>query len=133
MKFILITIIALTAVFFSGCSTVFNTTTQMVELNSVPPNAKITVDGNKFGTSPQKVNLQRGDTHIVRFELDGFDPYEIQLTKKMSSWIWMNVMNGFIPGWIVDMFSGSMYNLLPDRVEAQLTPAKVVEQPVKKK
>ena len=133
MKNIYILIAAIITVILSGCSTVFNTSTQMVELNSTPPNAKITIDGNKFGTSPQRVNLQRGDNHIVRFELDGFDPYEIQLTTKMSAWVWMNVFNGFIPGWIVDMFSGSMYNLLPERVEAQLTQAKVVEEPKKKK
>jgi len=133
MKNIYILIAALITVILSGCSTVFNTSTQMVELNSTPPNAKITIDGNKFGTSPQRVNLQRGDSHIVRFELDGYDPYEIQLTTKMSAWVWMNVFNGFIPGWIVDMFSGSMYNLLPERVEAQLTQAKVIEEPKKKK
>jgi len=133
MKNIYILIVAIITVILSGCSTVFNTSTQMVELNSTPPNAKITIDGNKFGTSPQRVNLQRGDNHIVRFELDGYDPYEIQLTTKMSAWVWMNVFNGFIPGWIVDMFSGSMYNLLPERVEAQLTQAKVVEEPKKKK
>ena len=117
----------------TGCSTIFNTSTQMVELSSTPANAKIIIDGNKYGTSPQKVNLPRGDNHVVKFELEGYEPYEIQLTKKMSAWVWMNVFNGFIPGWIVDMFSGSMYNLLPDRIEAQLNQAKVPDPPAKKK
>jgi hypothetical protein len=133
MKYIRLTIaVSIFAVFFTGCSTVFNTTTQMVELNSTPPNAKISVDGNKFGTSPQKINLERGSTHLVRFELDGYDPYEILLTKKMSYWVWVNIVNGFLPGWVIDMFSGSMYNLLPEKIDAQLTPAKV-EPPKKKK
>jgi hypothetical protein len=133
MKYTRLTIISIIfAVFLTGCSTVFNTTTQMVELNSTPPNAKITVDGNKFGTSPQKINLERGSTHLVRFELDGYDPYEILLTKKMSYWVWANVANGFIPGWVIDMFSGSMYDLLPEKIDAQLTEAKPVA-PTKKK
>ena len=44
----------------SACSTVLNTTSQEVELKTTPPNAKITVDGKKFGMSPQIVNIDRG-------------------------------------------------------------------------
>lgn len=124
--------ILITAVFLTGCSTVFNTSTQTVELNTMPYNAKIIIDGNKYGTTPQKVNLHRGDAHLIRFELDGFEPYEIMLTQKVSNWVWLNVLNGFLPGWAIDMFSGSMYNLLPDNITAELTPAKPAP-PTKKK
>ncbi|MFA4923594.1 MAG: PEGA domain-containing protein [Ignavibacteriaceae bacterium] len=117
---------------FSACSTILNTTTQEVELKSSPPNAKITVDGQKFGTSPQVVNIARGDNHVIKFELDGYESYETQLTRKMSFWFWGNAANGFIPGMLVDFFTGSMYNLLPERVATELTPVKV-EAPVKKK
>jgi hypothetical protein len=133
MKYLQLTVTALICtVFFTGCSTVFNTSTQMVELNTMPYNAKIIIDGNKFGTTPQKVNLERGDTHLVRFELDGYEPYEIMLTQKVSNWVWLNVLNGFVPGWAIDMFSGSMYNVLPDKINAELPPAKPAP-PTKKK
>jgi len=110
---------------FNACSTIFNTTTQGIELNSNPPNAKITVDGKKFGTSPQIVNIDRGSNHIIVFELDGFENYETQLTRKISNWFWVNALNGILPGMIIDMFSGSMYNLLPNKVEVDLSPTKV--------
>ena len=116
----------------TGCSTIINTTTQEVELKSNPPNAKITVDGKKFGTSPQVVNIDRSGDHVIKFELDGYEPYETQLTRKMSFWFWGNALNGFIPGMIIDMFTGAMYNLLPEKIEVELIPAKVVA-PVKKK
>ncbi len=116
----------------TGCSTMINTTTQEVELKSNPPNAKITVDGKKFGTSPQVVNIDRNSDHVIKFELDGYEPYETQLTRKMSLWFWGNVLNGFIPGMAIDYFTGSMYNLLPEQVATDLTPSKV-EAPVKKK
>ncbi|MDP1995105.1 MAG: PEGA domain-containing protein [Ignavibacteria bacterium] len=116
----------------TGCSTIINTTTQEVELKSNPPNAKITVDGKKFGTSPQVVNIDRSGDHVIKFELDGYEPYETQLTRKMSVWFWGNALNGFIPGMTIDYFTGSMYNLLPEQVVTELTPAKV-EAPVKKK
>ncbi|PKL83936.1 MAG: PEGA domain-containing protein [Ignavibacteriae bacterium HGW-Ignavibacteriae-3] len=119
-------------VFLSACSTVLNTTTQDVELKTTPPNAKITVDGKKFGTSPQTVNIDRGSNHVIKFELEGYESYETQLTRKISFWFWGNALNGFIPGMIIDMFSGSMYNLLPEAVNVELVPAKVVA-PVKKK
>lgn len=116
----------------SACSTVLNTTTQEVELKTTPTNAKIIVDGKKFGTSPQVVNIDRGSNHAVKIELDGYETYETQLTRKISFWFWGNALNGFIPGMVIDMFTGAMYNLLPDKIEIELIPAKV-EIPVKKK
>ncbi|MCX6169417.1 MAG: PEGA domain-containing protein [Ignavibacteriales bacterium] len=128
---IIATVISL-AVLFSACSTVLNTTTQDVELKTTPPSAKITVDGKKFGTTPQQVNVDRGANHVIKFELEGYETYETQLTRKISFWFWGNALNGFIPGMIVDMFTGSMYNLLPEKIEVELVPAKIVV-PTKKK
>ncbi|MFZ1520129.1 MAG: PEGA domain-containing protein [Ignavibacteriaceae bacterium] len=109
---------------FNACSTVFNTTTQEVELKSNPPNANIIVDGKKFGTSPQTVNIDRGTNHIIKFELDGYENYETQVTRKVSNWFWVNALNGFLPGMVIDMFTGSMYHLLPQKLEVELSPAK---------
>lgn len=128
--FLLSTIVSLIAL--GGCSTILNSTTQEVELKSNPPNAKITVDGKKFGTSPQVVNIDRGGDHVIKFELDGYEPYETRLTRRMSLWFWGNALNGFIPGMVIDYLTGSMYNLLPEQVTTELTPAKV-ELPVKKR
>lgn len=131
-RLLIITITISLGLFFSGCSTVLNTTTQDVELKTTPPNAKITIDGKKFGTTPQTINIDRGSNHVIKFELDGFENYETQLTRKISFWFWGNALNGFIPGMIIDMFSGSMYNLLPETVEVELVPVKEVV-PVKKR
>lgn len=119
-------------VVLSNCSTVLNTTSQDVFVNSDPENAKIIIDGKKFGTTPQTVNLERGSTHVIKFELDGYESYETQVTKKISFWFWMNAFNGFVPGMLIDMFTGSMYNLLPTKLEVTLTPAKA-DQPKKTK
>jgi len=115
----------------NACSTFFNTTTQEIELNSNPPNAKISVDGKKYGTTPQVINIERGSNHIVKFELEGFEPYETQITRQMSNWFWFNALNGFIPGMSIDLLTGSLYSLFPDEMSAELNPAKVEE--VKKK
>ena len=128
-KFIILIMSSLVLI---GCSTFFNTTTQEIELNSNPPNAKISVDGISFGTTPQVINIERGVNHSVKFELDGFEPYETQITRQMSNWFWFNALNGFIPGMSIDLLTGAMYSLFPDEMSAELSPAKV-ETKTKKK
>lgn len=120
-------IVLVSMMFLSACSTVINTTTQDVELITNPSNAKITIDGKKFGTSPQVVNVERGANHVVKFELDGYEVYETQLTRKISYMYWLNALNGFLPGMLTDWFTGSMYYLIPNQIEIGLTPAKVEE------
>lgn len=117
---------------FNACSTVLNTTTQEVMLKTEPGNAKIIIDGKKFGTTPQTVNIERGSNHVIKFELEGYDSYEIQITRKVSFWFWANVLNGILPGMLVDMFTGSMYNLMPSTVDIELKEATKVEKPAKK-
>lgn len=115
-----------------SCSTILNTTTQDVEIKTKPENAKITIDGKKYGTTPQVINLERGNNHIVKLELDGYEPYETQLTRKISTWFWFNIFNGIVPGVLTDYISGSMYRLLPEGLEAELQQAKPPEKPAKR-
>jgi hypothetical protein len=125
------------AIFISAilgsCSTFINTTTQSVEIKSIPPNAKVVVDGKKFGTTPQIVNIERKKNHTLKIELEGYEPYESQITTKLSSWFWCNILNGFIPGGIIDMFTGSMYKLLPETLNVQLQQLKQSETVSKRK
>ncbi len=126
------TILVISAFLLGACSTIINTTTQNVEIRSEPSSAKITINGKKFGTTPQVVNLERGINHIVKLELDGYDNYETNITRKISTMFWFNVLNGIVPGVLMDMFTGSMYYLLPDYMEVQLQPAKVETDKKKK-
>jgi hypothetical protein len=128
----MILIVPVIALGLASCSTVLNTTTQDVEIKSTPANAKIMIDGKKFGTTPQTVNIERGSNHVVKLELDGYEPYETQLTRKIAFWFWGNIFNGFIPGMITDVFTGSMYNLLPETLSIDLQQAPPVV-PNKKK
>ncbi|MEW6701568.1 MAG: PEGA domain-containing protein [Bacteroidota bacterium] len=115
----------------SSCATIINTTTQEVEIKTTPSNAKITIDGKKYGTTPQKINLERKSNHVVKIDLDGYETYETQITRKISFWFWGNILNGIIPGLLTDYITGSMYNLLPVTLETELRPVKQ-EKPLKK-
>ncbi len=108
----------------NSCATIINTTTQEVVIKTTPANAKITIDGKKYGTTPQAINLERKNNHIVKIDLEGYETYETQITRKISFWFWGNVFNGIIPGALLDYLTGSMYNLLPDKIEVELTQTK---------
>jgi len=114
-----------------GCSSVMNSTTQEIEITSTPPNARLIIDGRQFGTTPQVVNIERGKNHTVKLELPGCDTYEIQLTTKLSAWVWFNVLNGFIPGFLIDYINGAMYTLRPSYLDIPLTILPEPKKPVK--
>lgn len=122
-RFVPFLLIIAAALMLNSCATLLNTTTQEIEIKSVPAGAKISIDNKKFGTTPQIVNIERKKDHTIKFELDGYQPYETQVTTKLSFWFWGNIVNGFIPGMTIDFLTGSMNSLIPDAVEAQLIPA----------
>ena len=126
-----VSIIALSAL-LSSCATLLNTTTQDIEVKSTPSGAKITIDNKKFGNTPQIVNIERKKDHIVKFELDGYQIYETQITTKISFWFWGNIVNGIIPGMVIDYLTGSLNTLLPDNLDAQLVPLPPKTAEVKK-
>ena len=125
-------ILVLGCLFLVSCSTMINTPTQEINLKSNPPNAKITIDGKKYGTTPQLVNIERGSNHVVKLDLTGYEPYELQVTTKLSPWVWTNIFNGFLPGFAVDYITGSLNELYPDTLTVPLTPAPVKPEPTKK-
>lgn len=110
---------------FTACSTALNTTTQEIEIKSNPEYAKIIIDGKKYGLTPNVVNLERGTNHVVKIELEGYELFETQITRKINFWFWGNALNGFIPGMAIDLFTGAMYELLPSKISADL----MVEKP----
>ncbi len=79
---------------FAGCASIMHGTTQQIGIGSNPSGAKVTVGGQSFGTTPTIADLKRGDNHIVKIELDGYLPFETTLTKKVSGWVWGNIVFG---------------------------------------
>jgi len=112
--------LVLVAAVFAGCATIINKTTQQVGISSNPSNATVTVDGASFGRTPTIASLKRGDNHIVKIELEGYRPYEMAITKKVSGWVWGNVLFGGLIGLAVDAISGGLYRLTPEQVQADL-------------
>lgn len=66
------------------------------------------------------IDLKRKDSHIVRIQLDGYQPYEATLTRSTSSWVWGNIVFGGLIGLVIDASTGGMYRLTPEQIVAEL-------------
>ena len=79
------------------------------------------VDNMPLGNTPVIANLKRGDNHIIKIQLAGYQPFEATLTKKVSGWVWGNIVFGGLIGLAVDAMTGGLYNLTPEQVAGQLS------------
>ena len=104
----------------AGCATIMNQTKQSIGISSAPTGASVTVDNQPQGKTPVVANLSRKDNHIVKLELEGYQPFEATLTRRVSGWIWGNVAFGGLIGLAIDAISGGMYKLTPDQITAEL-------------
>lgn len=104
----------------TSCATIINGTCQKVGISSNPSDAWIWVDRNYVGNTPLVIELSRKDNHVVRIELPGYMPYEVQFTKEVSGWVFGNIVFGGFIGLAVDAVSGGIYRLTPEQVNAEL-------------
>ena len=72
----------------TGCATMMQGTKQSVGIASNPSNACIWVDKAYAGNTPMIVELSRKDNHVVKIELDGYQPYEaiFKETQRLGFW-----------------------------------------------
>lgn len=105
-----------------GCATIMHGTTQGIGFSSTPSGASITVDNQSHGTTPTVVKLDRKDTHIVKIELAGYQPFEATITRSVSGWVLGHLVFGGLIGLAVDAISGGgLYKLSPEQVHAVLS------------
>lgn len=107
-------------VLLTGCSLIMLGTKQKIAISSNPTGAKVTVGRRNLGETPVIASLARRHDHIVKIELAGYKPYELALTKKISGWVFGNIIFGGLIGLFVDAMTGSMYMITPENISAVL-------------
>jgi len=122
-----IIVLLLIVVTVSSCATIMQSTTQQVSFNSNPSGATVTINGQQRGTTPVIVDLKRKDAFTVKIELTGYSPYELALTRKISGWVWGNIVIGGLPGLVIDAATGGMYILTPEQVNAELRQLSTIQ------
>jgi hypothetical protein len=104
----------------AACATIMQGSSQEVSVASTPTGARLFVDGTEAGKTPFVASLKRKDKHVIRIEMEGYQPFEMPLGRGTSGWVWGNIVFGGLPGLAVDAISGGMYKLKPEQVEATL-------------
>ena len=112
--------ISIFLLFTQACGTIMQGTTQQVGISSNPSNASVTINGQNHGNTPMIIDLKRKDSHMVRIQLDGYQPYETNLTRSTSGWVWGNIVFGGLIGLVVDASAGGMYKLTPEQIDSEL-------------
>ena len=103
-----------------ACGTIIHGTTQQVGISSSPTNAAVSINGRTIGNTPVLIDLKRKDSHIVKIVLDGYETFETTLTRKVSGWVWGNIVFGGLIGLVVDASTGGMYKLTPEQIQAEM-------------
>lgn len=85
-----------------------------------PRVADVFVDGARIGQTPLTVKLKRAHNHKIRICLEGYLPYEANLSRRLDGWIFGNILIGGFIGIGVDVVSGSMFRLTPAEIYPEL-------------
>ena len=110
---------------FTSCASIMLSPTQGIGVSSSPIKATVKVDGLLKGETPLTLEIKRKKGGTVRIEKEGYEPAEIIITKKMSGWIFGNIIFGGIPGLIIDLIIGGTYTLIPESINVTLVKAEV--------
>ncbi len=100
-------------VFFGQSCAVIGPKYQKVPVTSNPPQAKITVDNKFVGQTPVNIKLRRNEEHLIRIEMDGYEPAEIVVSPATGDEksVGSAVMAG-IPLTLIGMTFGVLMSLL---------------------
>jgi uncharacterized protein YceK len=105
----------------SGCASIVSGSTQEVKFSSNPTGAIVWADGVNLGLTPVTANLNRNKKNQkIKIELEGYKSQELILKRKLNGWFFGNILLGGVIGIIIDASTGSMYNLSPKELNAEL-------------
>lgn len=112
---------ALVPLIVVACATIMHGSSQEISIASQPSGATVTIDGQPAGVTPVSAKLKRKSPHRIAITLSGYQPFELVTTRKVSGWVWGNLVFGGLIGLIVDVSTGGLYNVRPEQISAQLT------------
>lgn len=117
------------ALLVGACCTIMHGSSQDIAIGSQPTGADVTVDNKPLGRTPVNAHLTRKDLHGIRINLAGYQPFEMNLTRHTSGWVWGNIVFGGLIGLAVDAITGGLYEIKPDQVMAQLQQGHALVSP----
>lgn len=101
--------IILLSFLLTSCATLMNGKTQEVVINSSPAGAGITINDEYIGITPLNVKVVRKYDFDLILSMYGYVPVSKTYSKKLSAVFLGNIFIGGLPGFIIDLASGSAY------------------------
>ena len=103
--------LALAALLISGCGALFIPSTKTVSVNSVPVEARVTIDGVDYGLTPLAVELDNNESHTIVVSKDGYETVSCVLNAKVKGGIVvLDVLGGLLPV-VIDAATGAWKSL----------------------
>jgi hypothetical protein len=105
-----------------ACGGMRNGPTQTVRIATIPPGARLTVDGETL-RSPGRLELERDRDYEVRASMDGFEPARRRIRSRPDRGV--KVLNCAFFLCIPQLWEGGtavQRRLVPDEVEIMLNP-----------
>jgi hypothetical protein len=128
-------VLALVAVLFSSCATIFGKSSYPFTVTTDPAGADVIITNKKGkeifkGKSPATVTLKSGAGYFSRAEYQvklnspGFQEHILPVNFKMNGWYFGNLLIGGVLGMlIIDPISGAMWKLETKDIDTSLTPS----------
>jgi hypothetical protein len=92
------------AISLSGCGTLFGGDSLDIEITSIPPGAKVRVDGKVLGTTPLSYTIDPLQPNEVQAKFDGYKDYDGRIDITLNLPAVLDIL--FFPTILVDLLTG---------------------------
>ncbi|MDP2036451.1 MAG: PEGA domain-containing protein [Ignavibacteria bacterium] len=104
-----------------GCATIIQPGPDRIPVSSIPiQGAKVYLDGKLVATTPTVVDVPRKSECVIRVELEGYEPVEIDRDKSLNGWFIGNLLIGGVIGITVDLIAHNQGGYSEEAVVVEL-------------
>jgi len=121
-------LLAVVALFSSGCATITRGSTEVLVIDTDPPGAAATLSSGHNCKTPCSIELKRKNNVHVKIEKEGYESVDTDISSQISNagaaGMAGNVLFGGLIGVGVDAATGATKQLLPNPLKIKLEPKK---------
>jgi len=113
-------LLAAVSIACSGCATVFKGDRSRVRFDSDPEDAAIYINGELYGRTPLRIELNPSNTYTIEFRKPGYQTIVRRIENHIGAgWVILDVICGMVPV-LIDALTGAWYELDQHHVDAVL-------------
>lgn len=106
----------------TSCATLFGNKNRTVNVNSVPPGAKVFLNNTGYGKTPASVVIGNPlQSHVISVKKAGYEPVSRNVETQFQMIGLLNIL--FWPGFIIDAITGDMMKITTTDMNIKMTKA----------